>query len=238
MASLGLLSAGVAHEIRNPLTIILHGVELLGESIPAGSGEHEIIVGIKKAVLRAEGIIIGLLSSSPHRSSCREWDIVPLAQEVIAELEQNGKLKNIRVETEFPAEPLECSIDRSPFGQALLNIMNNAVEAMPDGGELKVACRATGSGKVAIVIMDDGESIPESELRKVFDPFYTTKQNSGNMGLGLSIAKGIVDAHGGSLAIRSTPGRGTAVTIIIPCSKMGESQKISKDHRHKSGGSA
>jgi signal transduction histidine kinase len=217
MASLGILSAGVAHEIRNPLTIILHGIELLGESIPPGSAQHETVSGIRKAVVRAEKIIKGLLSFSLHPSSGQErLDVISLVQEALLGLSQQREFQNIQTEMEFASDLPEIRGEGGQLRQALQNILANAIESMPDGGKLKIFCRRMAPDLVWITVADSGTGIDGAELGRVLDPFYTTKQKSGNVGLGLSISKGIIEVHGGSLRIESAPGEGTTVNVMLP----------------------
>lgn len=219
MASLGILSAGVAHEIRNPLTIILHGVEHLDSSISADSGRHEVVDSIRQAVRRADGIIKGLLTFS-HRPSAghEKLDLLSVLEESLLTLEHQRELQNIRIEREFPSDAPETRGDRGQLRQAFLNILVNAVEAMPGGGTLRILCRRMGSDSLMIVFDDTGVGIPEAEMGKVLDPFYTTKQKSGNIGMGLSAAKGIVEGCGGTLKIEGALGKGTRVAVTLPVS--------------------
>jgi signal transduction histidine kinase len=217
MASLGILSAGVAHEIRNPLTIILHGVEQLDSSTSVDSRRHEVIDGIRQAVQRADGIIKGLLTFSDRPSAQDEMlDALSVLEESLLALESERELRNIRIEREFPPDAPKIRGDHSQLRQVFLNILVNAVEAMPVGGTLRVGYRITGSDSLMISFIDTGMGIPEAEIGRVEDPFFTTKQKSGNIGLGLSVAKGIIEGYGGTIKIESMPGKGTAVTITLP----------------------
>jgi signal transduction histidine kinase len=217
MASLGTLTAGVAHEIRNPLTIILHGVEHLDSSLSSDPYRRDIIDGIKQAVLRADRIIKGLLSFSQKPSFQNEKvDVLSVIGASLLTLEQQRELQNIRIEKEFSSDMPKTLGDEGQLRQAFLNILMNAVEAMPEGGILRVLCRRTVSDSVAIIFADTGAGVPEAEIGKVLDPFYTTKQKFGNVGLGLSIARGIIEGHGGTLKIESVIGEGTRVTVTLP----------------------
>ncbi|MDA8424036.1 MAG: ATP-binding protein [Nitrospiraceae bacterium] len=219
MASLGTLSAGVAHEIRNPLTIILHGVEHLEGSFSSDSSRQDIVKGIKQAVLRAEGIIKGLLSFAQGPSAGSEKLNVPsVLDQALLILGQQIDLGNICIEKEFLTDALDAPGDRVHLRQAFLNILVNAVEAMPGGGILKVFCGQTNTDSLSITFTDTGEGIPESEIGNVSDPFYTTKQKFGNIGLGLSVARGIIERYGGTLKIVSAPGKGTRTTVTLPVS--------------------
>lgn len=217
MVSLGTLAAGVAHEIKNPLAIILLGIEDLNESLTEDSSVRYIIQGIKEAVLRADRIVKGLLSFCSRPASGQEkLDVITLVQDTLTSLNNNRQLQNIRIETEFSPDLPKPRGDSGQIRQAFLNILTNAVESMPGGGILKVLCKKKGPDSVDITFTDTGSGISEDNAGRVLDPFYTTKQKSGNIGLGLSIAKGIIEAHGGSLTIKSAQGKGTAVTISLP----------------------
>lgn len=217
MASLGLLAAGVAHEIRNPLTIILHGAELLEASSASAAERHDITSAIKQAVVRAEGIIKGLLNFSQGAGSGREvLDVPGLLDEALLMLGQQRECRNIRIVKEFSPGTPEARGDRGQLRQAFLNILVNAAEAMSGGGILSVYCGTTTAHSLLITFIDTGNGIPEAELGKVYDPFFSTKQKTGNVGLGLSIAKGIIEGLGGTLRIESDPGRGTRVMTTLP----------------------
>ena len=223
MASLGLLSAGVAHEIRNPLTIILHGAELLEAPSASAADRHDITIAIRQAVVRAEGIIKGLLSFSQGPQgpgSGRETlDIPGLLDEALLVLGQQRELRNIRIVKEFSPGTPEARGDRGQLRQAFLNILINAAEAVPGGGILSVLCGKTNAHSLLVTFIDTGEGIPEAELGKVYDPFFSTKQKAGNIGLGLSIARGIIEGQGGTLRIESAQGQGTRVTITLPAAE-------------------
>jgi signal transduction histidine kinase len=220
MASLGTLTAGVAHEIRNPLTIILHGVEHLDSSLSSDPYRRDIIDGIKQAVMRADRIIKGLLSFSQRPSFQNEKvDVLSVIGASLLTLEQQRELQNILIEKEFSSDKPKTLGDEGQLRQAFLNILMNAVEAMPEGGILRVLCRRTVSDSVAIIFADTGAGIPEAEIGKVLDPFYSTKQKFGNIGLGLSIARGIIEGHGGTLKIESVQREGTRVNVTLPASE-------------------
>lgn len=216
MASIGRLSAGVAHEIRNPLTIILHGVEHLSSLLSSDPGRRDIVDGIRQAVLRADGIIKGLLSFSQRPAFRHEkLDVIAALEASLLILKEQKELHDIQIEREFPSDALKIRGDEDQLRQAFLNILLNAVEAMPNGGILRILCRRTDPDSVAIIFADTGAGIPESDIGKVLDPFYTTKQKFGNIGLGLSTARGIIEGHGGKLKIESVTGEGTRVTVTL-----------------------
>lgn len=219
MASLGTLSAGLAHEIRNPLAIILLGVEDMASSLSADPGQRDVIDGIRQAVLRADGIIKGLLSFSQGLVSGREKvDVLSVLEESLLILKQQRELQNIRIEKEFPSDMPKVQCNGGQLRQAFLNILVNAVESMSDGGTLRIICAKAAPNSLAITFADTGAGIPEAEIGKVMDPFYTTKQKTGNVGLGLSISRGIIEGHGGTLKIESTQGKGTSVTVFLQVS--------------------
>jgi len=219
MAALGALSAGVAHEIKNPLTIILHGIERLEASPSDGFGRQDIMNGIKQAVLRADGIIKGLLSFTQGPASGREkLEVLAVLEEALRILGQQRELRHIRIERGCLPEAPEARGDGAQIRQAFLNILVNAVEAMPGGGILRIFCEKMNANSFSITFADTGAGIPDADIGKVLDPFYSLKRKTGNTGLGLSIARGIIEGHGGMLKIESAPGEGTRVTVQLSIS--------------------
>jgi signal transduction histidine kinase len=219
MASLGQLSAGVAHEIKNPLTIIVQGIEYLKNS----SKDPQLIdtaERIKKAALRADDIIIDLLDySQPTFPKFRKSDIIHIIKETLSLTKYQIDTKNIRVITKFTSDMPEVKMDQNLIKQVFLNIVINAIDAMEDGGILNISIDKSIENKssfIDIVFHDDGCGIPEENLGKIFDPFFTTKRSRKSTGLGLPVTKGIIRRHHGKIYINSSIGEGTEVKIKLP----------------------
>jgi len=221
MASLGQLSAGIAHELKNPLGIIIQGISYVQSSV-----EDRTLIDacdrIKKSAIRADAIILNLLSFSRQTSpSFNEMDINILVEEALAMVEHQMNLQNIQIIRSYAHYIPKVRVDSNQIKQVFINIFINAAEAMQDGGTITITTRTGfakgGKSYIEVAITDTGTGIPEEILKNVFDPFFTTKRDSGGTGLGLSVTKGIIDHHQGSISIKSKEGVGTTVTITLPC---------------------
>ena len=240
LASLGKLSASIAHEINNPLSGILTYAKLLSRKLRAGvpdvEGLHaalQQLALVERETQRCVTIVRNLLGFARQREpSFQVVDVSSVIDEALSLLENRLAMSNVQVRREFTPVPTV----RADFGQlrqAFVNILMNACEAMPSGGTLRVltheavspepgkggAVSATGElGSLnrfaEVVITDTGQGIPQEHLSKIFDPFFTTKEKG--TGLGLSVVYGIVERHGGKLAVQSQVGRGTTVTLRFP----------------------
>jgi two-component system NtrC family sensor kinase len=223
LAALGIVAAGIAHEVKNPLAIIIQGVEYLKSS--TGSDTHlvEVINKINKSAFRADSIIKGLLSFTRQMPlQAQQVDIGPVIEETLSFIEHQLKLKHIKLVTQFSPDLPKVTIDINQIKQVFLNILLNAIDAMKDGGTLIISADAAGSApaerQLRIIVADTGCGIASDKLEKVFDPFYTTKDSTGNAGLGLSITKGIIDKHHGTVRIESEVEKGTRVIVGLPAS--------------------
>lgn len=240
LASIGELSAGVAHEIRNPLTGIGNCAQVLQERIPPGDPLKKLVTIILDESARLNRIVESLLSfARPGRPQLREWMILDTVRHVI-DLEQ-VRLTQGRITPEARARGRipPIFIDPDQITQVLLNVVRNAMEAMPEGGRLTIETsvvrrrphirRGTGQRKtdrirydrdaplsryVRVQVTDTGEGIPREAIPRIFDPFFTTRPKG--TGLGLSISQSIITEHGGFLSLRSIEGKGTAVSIDLP----------------------
>ena len=221
LAALGAVAAGVAHEVKNPLAIIIQGMEFLKSSLYSDERLLDVVRRIEKSVIRADNIVKGLLSFSREISlKMEEADIAPVIDEAITFMDHQITTKKIKVKTKYsPALP-KIIMDTNQIKQVLTNLFMNAIEAMQDGGILGIRTELdkdeTGRSMIKVFISDTGSGISQDSIRRVFDPFFTTKNSDGNTGLGLSITKGIIDKHHGTIAIESETGRGTRVIIGLP----------------------
>lgn len=221
LASLGTLSSGVAHEIKNPLAIIIQGLAFLKSSIPAADSlSHDAIARMENAASRAAKIVKDLLSFARQNPPVLEAiDITGVIEETVSFIERQINLKNIKVIRRYqPRLPL-IKIDGNQMKQVFLNILLNAVEALGEGGAITIAAEhlrpESAVSYLQLRFSDTGGGIPQENLKMVFDPFFSTKQRQGGTGLGLSVAKGIVEQHKGVIWIESRPGRGTTVIINL-----------------------
>lgn len=219
MASLGVLSAGVAHEIRNPLTIISLGVEQLKYMISGNPELLKVAENIKNAVIRADRIVRGLLDYS-QQSAFRfeDLNVALIMEESLQILAEQIKNRNISIIKQFSPDLPGLKCDRDKMRQVFVNILLNAIDAMPDGGTISIKLESDEKTLLRIVFTDTGKGISDEEIHKVFDPFFSTSHKTST-GLGLSIARGIVERHGGRITIESREGKGTDVIITCPAGK-------------------
>ena len=218
LAAVGELGAGVAHEINNPLMIILGNCELALRDVPAEGRAAKRLKIIEAEATRAGKITRDLLNFARRREPRRE----PVAVEALIEraVELLGtKLARGRVRVRTVLHPDMPSIlgDADQLTQVLLNLGGNAVDAMPDGGELVFQTELRPeSDAVVIKVIDSGVGMTAEHALRIFEPFYTTKAEGRGTGLGMSVSLGIVKSHGGLLEVSSEPGRGTTMIVQLP----------------------
>jgi two-component system nitrogen regulation sensor histidine kinase GlnL len=231
LALLGEWSAVMAHQIRNPLAGMSAGIQHLLGKFAEGDERHEALRRIQKEGERVSRTIDDiLLISRPPRLNVTTCDLSEILSDVIRQSQEKAAAQHVDIMTEIPDDLPDLRADKMRLEQAFSNIIVNAIEAMPNGGLLRVS----GSGLVPaagpdgdtrpfleVVIQDEGIGIKPEDLAKIFDPFWTTK--AGGTGLGLPIAKRIVEEHQGELDIRSIEGQGTTVTVRLPLN-MGRSR--------------
>ncbi len=225
LASVGQLAAGVAHELNNPLMVILGNTQLALRSLrqpdgpPAQTRQTEIVEllhDLEKQSHRARTIVLNLLDFVRVKPSRRVKSQIPtLLDESLRLVGHQASLQAIRVEKEFPPGLPEVLADPAQLQQVFVNVILNAVQAMPKGGTLTLRLRADGS-HLTTAVQDTGMGIPEDQLAKVFDPFFTTKEVGQGTGLGLFVSYGIIQRHDGVIRISSKVSQGTTVTIQLP----------------------
>jgi two-component system, sporulation sensor kinase E len=236
MAAIGRLTSGIAHQIRNPLGIILMGVEYFDNTLSEKDGQCAgAIKIIKEAVNRANKIIVDILQFSRKAElKFESVDVCGLLDEAINLVEQSGNLKDIKINRNYPEEPVICKADKNMIKQVFINFIDNAIDAIQGQGEVrlnvfyrvasmlgnKVGKRADDYFKIgdkiaAVEIEDTGEGIPEDLLPKIFEPFFTTKETGKGTGLGLSLAHLIIDRHEGSIDVKSEVNKGTKFIINL-----------------------
>lgn len=210
--SLELVSAKVAHELKNPLAAVKGLAQLLDRSAP-DARTHERLEVISGEVTRMEAILRDYLSFSRPLEALRPGPVAvgPLVDDVLAVLE--GRAEGAGVALAREGDPVSLVGDGRRLKEALLNLLTNAIEATPAGGSVTVQLRREGEGG-ELVIRDTGRGIPEHLLSRVGSPFFTTRE--GGTGLGVALARAIIQQHGGTLQYRSEPGRGTTATVSLP----------------------
>ncbi|HSA78799.1 MAG TPA: ATP-binding protein [Nitrospirota bacterium] len=217
LASLGKMAAMVAHEIRNPLGAISNSLGALKRYSSLGRDDLELIGIVEKEMDRLNNMTEDFLSfSRPSRLKREPIDIHPLIEETISLLRNGGSgWSEVRIEQLFAPDVPRLMLDKNRFRQILLNLLINARQAIPEGGQVSVSTRFKGSeNEVEITIADTGVGMSEDVLSQAFQPFFTTKDSG--LGLGLNIVHKIVKEHGGYVLLSSTPGEGTHVQINFP----------------------
>jgi len=221
LISLGTLTAGIAHEINNPVGVILARLGVLemeaGESIPRElSADIEVL---RKHALRIAAITRDLLAfSKEHPLQFSATDVHAVIRNAASLAEASLRAAGIGLKLDLGARPAVVSGSENHLEQVFVNLFANARDAMPGGGTLTVSTRAEekGGGGLVIDVTDVGTGIARSDIDRIFDPFFTTKPVGKGTGLGLSISHGIVDKHRGTISATSEPGRGTTFTIRLP----------------------
>jgi two-component system NtrC family sensor kinase len=225
MASVGELAAGIAHEINNPVAIMVEEAGWLGdlmEDMAFGEGENraefERAIGqIQTQGKRCKEITHKLLSFARKTdTTVEDVDINELLEELVALSSQRAKYSMVEIQTDFQENLPTLRVSTAELQQVFFNLINNAIDAMdPGGGTLTISSRQRDND-LFITVSDTGKGIPEANLDRIFDPFFTTKPVGKGTGLGLSICYGIIEKLGGKLEVESAVGKGTTFSVTIP----------------------
>lgn len=219
MATLGELASGIAHEIRNPLAGIQGAMLILSEGFPKGDQRREVTEEIQKQIYRLERLVKDLLNyAKPAAVSYFPTEINPLVEKMVSFfLTHKGEQNHCSIVRNYSDALPRIMADPNALEQAFLNIVLNAQKAMPKGGTLTITTRAKTAEegeKVEITFEDTGMGISKENLRKIFNPFFSTRPEG--TGLGLAITKNIIEQHGGTIEVESEVNRGTKVLISLP----------------------
>lgn len=223
MESVGRLAAGIAHEVKNPLAVVAMGIEYL--TLCANASDEQTPLALERmrsAVARADAVIRGLLDfSAPHTLHAMPGDINAVITQSLMLVKHEIQRSHVKVVAELAAGLPALMLDAAKMEQVLVNLLLNAAQAMENGGTLVVRthCRqvaaTAGCEQVLVEVEDTGPGIPEADLHRVFDPFFTTKSPGKGTGLGLTVARTIVEMHGGTLKIRNRAEGGVRVTMTL-----------------------
>jgi len=225
MASIGRLAAGVAHEINNPLAIINEKAGLMKDlfTFKEEYKQNEMLMGLLDSILtsvtRCGRITKRLLGFARHMDvSIQSIDLEEVVREVLGFLNKEAEYRCIQISIDIDENLPKIDTDAGRLQQVILNIINNAFAAMENNGHLQVKAAMADKKSIVMTISDDGCGIPETDIKRVFEPFFSTKTGKGGTGLGLSITYGLVEQLGGIIDVTSEVNRGTTFTIILPLS--------------------
>ena len=215
LAALGQLAAGIAHEIRNPLTSINILIHSLTENFPAEDSHREDLKVIEEEIDRINEILDRFLRfAKPAPPLLERTEVAPIFEETLQLIRPRMEKQRVHIQKEFETLPI-ILMDREQIKQVALNLLLNAVQAMPWGGTLMLRGQNSKDGQwIKISIQDSGVGIPDEDMNKLFDPFFSTRE--GGIGLGLSIAHRIIDQHHGKIEVESSLGKGTLFTLWLP----------------------
>lgn len=218
LASIGELSSGVAHEINNPLGVILGYTQLLLREEKADSARYPDFKTIEKHARSCKTIVEDLLSFARTSPPKKETiDIHTVIDEVIDFVQPHSGLEKIEIEKHYDRSLPPLVLDQKKIKQVIMNLVMNARHAIGEAGTLTVATRLDGqTGHTCVSIKDTGYGIEKQDLPRIFDPFFTTKPTGEGTGLGLSVSYGIVKSHGGSIDVTSKPGQGSEFVVSLP----------------------
>jgi signal transduction histidine kinase len=226
LATLGELAAGLAHEIRNPLAGIAGVVDVMGKELPAGSPSRTVLSDVQNEIRRIQAILNDLLSyARPRPPDFYAADLNTTLEQAVLLARQQVLTRPISVFFEANRKLPKVLHDPAQIQQVVLNLLLNGIQAISGEGKVEVELRREGDC-VAVRVTDTGRGIPPEALPKIFKPFFTTR-NEGT-GLGLSLAKGIVQSHGGRMEVASTPGQGTQFEVWLPIERPDASK-----HKHR-----
>lgn len=216
LTSLGLLAAGVAHEVNTPLAVISNYIQMLAKQMPENDPRHSIIEKIVKQTFRASEIVNNLLNfSRTGAAEVANIDVNQVVEETLSLVSHPLKTSQIQVVKKLGDGLPAVRGSANKLQQVFLNLFLNARDAMPSGGILEVRTSAH-NGSVEIEVVDTGAGIPREHIHRIFDPFFTTKASGRGTGLGLSVSYGIIKEHAGKVDVRSAPGKGTSFHVEFP----------------------
>ncbi len=219
LSQLGRLSSGLAHEIRNPLNFIGLAIDHLdglteGRTPQAAAEKAQVIGRIREEVQKLNDLVTNFVSygrpAAPQRTAVKVPEIV---ESVLGMAAERMRTQRIRCVRDF-ADSAPFPVDPDMIRRAVLNLVGNAIDAMPEGGELRVKAGPCPDGRYALAVEDTGIGIPPQDRERIFQPYFTTK--SSGLGLGLVLTRKIVEAHGGEIVVDSEPGRGTRIEVFLP----------------------
>jgi two-component system NtrC family sensor kinase len=230
LASIGQLAAGVAHEINNPIGVILGFAQVLRKRTDADDPLYRPLSLIEQEGVRCKNIVQDLLDfSRQSKFAPRRLSVIDVIESAVKLMEHQPNSELVTVERDYAGELPQVVADENQLQQVYFNIIRNAYQAMPDGGTLRITS-AVEEDTVLTSFADTGVGIPEENLRQIFDPFFTTKEVGQGTGLGLSVSYGIVRQHGGTIEVSSENGDGATFTVRLPADEPARERARVQDH--------
>jgi signal transduction histidine kinase len=215
LASIATIIAGLAHEIGTPMGVIQGHAELLESSVSDERGRHRLRT-IREQIERISEIIKTLLNMArPHEKEHVPVELTSVVRETLAFLSDRLRVHRIASTVDLPARAMLRG-DHDKLQQLFINLVMNAIDAMPEGGKLSISVAHHGAEKLEVCVSDTGHGMSPEVAARIFEPFFTTKPAGRGSGLGLIVAKGIVSDHGGTIQVASAPGRGTEFKLVLP----------------------
>jgi signal transduction histidine kinase len=216
LAAVGRFVSSVAHELRNPLTGIATGVQYLSRGFPEGDERHEDVAFILREVVRLNTIIQDLFTAArPRDLALTRTPIADVLNRVVRSLASAAETSGVRIVLEGADQWPEAMVDGDQVQQVFLNLVENAIHATPSGGRITIrSVRRATPPEIVVTVADTGSGMPPEQMARIFEPFFTTKAKG--TGLGLFVAHGIVQRHGGTIEVESEPGRGTRFRVALP----------------------
>lgn len=215
-ATLGELAAGLAHEIRNPLAGIAGVLEIVGRDLPENSAARSVMADAKQEAVQINRILTDLLETArPRPPQLRPADLVSTAEHAVVFARQQAVTRRITIDLQVKGELPAVAHDPNQINQVLLNLLLNAVQSMDKPGTIHVTLAADEENEFAVIsVTDEGKGIRPEHIASIFRPFFTTKGHG--TGLGLSLAKRTIEAHGGKIEVSSEVGKGTRFVVLLP----------------------
>ncbi len=216
LAAMGRLTSQVAHELNNPLYGIMNTLELMKTEISPQSKRRKILDMALSETVRLTELLRKMLSfSKPDQEERQPTNVFSLLDEILLLYEKQLREHSIRISSYFEEDSIQVYASKNQLRQVFLNLISNARDAMPDGGNLTLRTTSDG-GTVRIEVSDTGVGIREENLNRIFDTFFTTKDNVKDVGLGLSVCYGFIKDHGGDITVKSKYGSGATFTVMLP----------------------
>jgi signal transduction histidine kinase len=215
LAALGQLVSSIAHEIKNPLAGIIGALKVLESGASASDPNKPILGKILAQMERLSQTVVAALDfARPLRPAVTEVDLIDVLERTIFFIERQAAEQRVQLRKRYAPGLAHARVDPDLMKQVFLNILLNAIQAMPRGGTLEIEAQPSGAAAIEVTISDQGVGIPPENLERIFSPFFSTKERG--TGLGLHVARQIVETQRGQISVTSHPGQGTSVTVRIP----------------------